>query len=152
METLNRQGWNILLGGLIPPTSRASSVRIQHVGLCENLIRAYRDRSGKYPTRQPALFLADIRSHSRTCRSESRWRRRAAPDRSGLCRCCPLLTSISLWLDPVYEGVYGAHVDHYDNDGPVFLKFFIHLNDVDVDTGAHSFIQGSHIRRKPQQF
>ena len=66
--------------------------------------------------------------------------------------CEPLLTSISLWLDPVFDGVHASHVYHYDNDGPTFLKFFIYLTDVDVESGAHAFFQGSHPHRKPVQF
>ncbi len=66
--------------------------------------------------------------------------------------CRPILCALGLWLDPVYKGYYGAHVYHYDNDGPAFLKFFIYLNDVDVETGAHTYIQGSHGRHKPEQF
>jgi hypothetical protein len=67
--------------------------------------------------------------------------------------CQPTLTSVTLWLDPVYEGqVYDAHIYHYDNDGPSFLKFFIYISDVDAETGAHTFIQGSHTRPKPVPF
>src|SRR5262249_44435803 len=66
--------------------------------------------------------------------------------------CEPLLTSVTLWLDPIFEGTYAAHVYHYDNDGPTFVKFFIYLTDVDTDSGAHSFIEGSHRHRKPAQF
>jgi len=66
--------------------------------------------------------------------------------------CRPTITSISLWLDPVYEGTYDAHIYHYDNDGPSFLKFFIYLSDVDTESGAHTFIQGTHTRQKPWQF
>jgi hypothetical protein len=66
--------------------------------------------------------------------------------------CLPVLTSITLWLDPVYRGEFDAHVYHYDNDGPSFLKFFIYLNDVGVESGAHTFIQGTHGRDKPRQF
>jgi len=66
--------------------------------------------------------------------------------------CEPLLTSVTLWLDPVFEGTYAAHVYHYDNDGPKFVKFFVYLTDVDTDSGAHAFIQGSHPHRKPAQF
>lgn len=66
--------------------------------------------------------------------------------------CRPVLTSITLWLDPVYDGSYDAHVYHYDNDGPRFLKFFIYINDVDADTGAHTYIQGSHSHIKPEIF
>jgi hypothetical protein len=66
--------------------------------------------------------------------------------------CLPILTSISMWLDNVYDGTYDAYIYHYDNDGPRFLKFFIYLSDVDVENGAHSFIEGSHGHRKPNKF
>jgi hypothetical protein len=63
--------------------------------------------------------------------------------------CRPTLTSISLWLDPVFDKYFDSHVYHYDNDGPAFLKYFIYLTDVDLDSGAHTF-EGSHRRRKPE--
>jgi hypothetical protein len=66
--------------------------------------------------------------------------------------CEPLLTSVTLWLDPVFDGINAAHVYHYDNDGPTFLKFFVYLTDMYVESGAHSFIQGSHPHYKPPQF
>src|SRR5690348_7930370 len=66
--------------------------------------------------------------------------------------CRPILGSITLWLDPVYDGKYDAHIYHYDNDGPRFLKIFIYISDVDVDTGAHTYIQGSHAHIKPERF
>jgi hypothetical protein len=66
--------------------------------------------------------------------------------------CRPILSSIALWLDPVYDGTYDAHIYHYDNDGPSFLKFFIYLKDVDAESGAHSFIQRTQVRLKPRQF
>jgi hypothetical protein len=67
-------------------------------------------------------------------------------------KCHPILTSVTIWLDGVYNGAFDAHVYHYDNDGPGFLKFFIYLSDVDRETGAHTFIQGSHDRKKPARF
>ena len=67
-------------------------------------------------------------------------------------KCRPILTSASMWLDPVYQGKFEPHVYHYDNDGPGFLKFFIYLSDVDIDSGAHTFIEGSHRRNKPKEF
>lgn len=66
--------------------------------------------------------------------------------------CRPTLTSVTLWLDPVSSGPAPAHVYHYDNDGPGFLKFFIYLSDVDAETGAHTYIQGSHGHCKPEVF
>jgi len=65
--------------------------------------------------------------------------------------CRPILTYVTLWLNPPYQGAYNAHVYHYDNDGPSFLKFFVYLSDIDADS-AHTFIQGTHGRRKPAQF
>jgi len=62
---------------------------------------------------------------------------------------CPVLAHVTLWLDPVYDGYYDAHIYHYDNDGPGFLKFFLYLTDVTEETGAHRFIQKSHSRKKP---
>lgn len=66
--------------------------------------------------------------------------------------CRPILTSVTLWLDPVFDGTPPAHVYHFDNDGPGFLKFFIYLSDVDSQTGAHTYIQGSHRHQKPEAF
>lgn len=63
----------------------------------------------------------------------------------------PLLTSITLMLDPAYRGVFDAHVYHYDLDGPRFIKYFVHLTDVDADSGAHAYIGGSHGHHKPPQ-
>jgi hypothetical protein len=65
--------------------------------------------------------------------------------------CRPILTTIAMWLNPPYEGSYNAHVYHYDNAGPSFLKFFVYLNDIDSDA-AHTFIQGTHRHLKPRQF
>lgn len=70
----------------------------------------------------------------------------------GYLGCSPLLTSVTLWADPVFNGTFQPHVYHYDNDGPAFLKFFIYLTDVDVDTGAHTYIEKSHGLNKPSQF
>jgi len=66
--------------------------------------------------------------------------------------CRPILTSITLWVDPVSKETVDAHSYHYDNDGPSFLKFFIYLNDIDTESGAHAFIQGTHGHHKPAQF
>jgi hypothetical protein len=66
--------------------------------------------------------------------------------------CRPVLTSIALWIDPVSKATVDAHTYHYDNDGPSFLKFFIYVNDIDAESGAHAFIQGTHGHRKPPQF
>ncbi len=63
--------------------------------------------------------------------------------------CRPIMTSLSLWLDSIYDKKFDAHIYHYDNDGPAFLKFFIYLSDVDIDSGAHTYIEGSQGIGKP---
>jgi hypothetical protein len=70
----------------------------------------------------------------------------------GYIGCRPTLTSVTLWLDPVFDGPAPTRVYHYDNDGPGFLKFFIYLSDVDSETGAHTYIQGTHGHNKPEAF
>ena len=40
-----------------------------------------------------------------------------------------------------------AQYFHYDNDFKKFFKVFIYLNDVDLNSGPHSFVQFSHNRR-----
>lgn len=67
-------------------------------------------------------------------------------------RACPVLTSITLWLDPPHKGHFEAHMYHYDNDGPAFLKFFIFINDIQAQAGTHNYIQGSHHHVKPDGF
>lgn len=66
--------------------------------------------------------------------------------------CRPTLAHITLFLDAPYEGKYGAYSYHYDNEGPGFLKFFFFLTDVEVGTGAHYFIAGTHAHNKPGPF
>ena len=61
----------------------------------------------------------------------------------------PTMTSVSLWLDTIYTKKYAAHVYHHDNDGPAFLKFFIYLTNVDLESGAHMYIDGSQGPGKP---
>jgi len=66
--------------------------------------------------------------------------------------CTPILTSVTLWLETASEAKVSSQNYHYDNDGPYFLKFFIYLNNIDSEAGAHTYIQGSHRHHKPQQF
>lgn len=75
--------------------------------------------------------------------------------------CRPILSSISLWLDPVMDGsgkddhkndTYDPHIYHYDNDGPKFLKFFFYLTDVDRESGAHCVIQKTQHPIKDKKF
>jgi hypothetical protein len=65
----------------------------------------------------------------------------------------PILTSISLWLDPPSENKsYQPHIYHQDNDGIKYLKFFFYLTDVDEESCPHRFIKGTHKERKPKKF
>ena len=65
----------------------------------------------------------------------------------------PILTSISLWLDPPSKNkTYSPHIYHQDNDGVKYLKFFFYLTDVDEKSCPHRFIKGSHLEIKPKQF
>ena len=63
--------------------------------------------------------------------------------------CRPVLAHVSLWLDAPCEGRFEPYLYHYDNEGPGFLKFFLFLSDVEVGTGAHHFVAGSHHPIKP---
>lgn len=67
-------------------------------------------------------------------------------------QCRPLLTSVSLWLNPACPGKHAPNIFHYDNDGPGFVKFFIYLTDVTEREGPHVFIRGTHAHRKPEKF
>ena len=67
-------------------------------------------------------------------------------------RCRPTLAHITLFLDAPYEGTYEPYRYHCDNEGPGFLKFFFFLTDVEIGTGAHYFIAGTHAHAKPHRF
>jgi hypothetical protein len=153
-DALRRRGWDILTWSLAPQEiasirdfafstpAYATDPEQAQVEIREGRIPheygRYQWRISEF-IRLPAVqkLIADSALH------------RIAQDYLG---CRPMLTSVTLWLDPVYDGHFGGHVYHYDNDGPGFLKFFIYLSDVDVDTGAHTYIQGSHGHIKPGQF
>jgi hypothetical protein len=153
VEKLLELGWNILpwrLGAddIAEITDFAFSTGAYAKDLGERIIIDRNDiprAHGRYMWRMsdiirvPAVqrLLADGAMH------------RIAQDYIG---CRPLITGIELWLDPVIEGTYRAHVYHYDNDGPAFLKFFVYLHDVDVETGAHTYIERTQGRGKPEQF
>lgn len=62
------------------------------------------------------------------------------------------LALITMWLDTAHPETYDAHVYHFDNDGPGFLKFFYYINDIGTLNGPHRFIKGSHHPIKPTQF
>jgi hypothetical protein len=63
--------------------------------------------------------------------------------------CRPVLAHVSLWLDAPCKDRFEPYLYHYDNEGPGFLKFFFFLSDVEVGTGAHHFVAGSHRPGKP---
>lgn len=64
----------------------------------------------------------------------------------------PVLSHVTLWMDPAYQGDFDPHVYHYDNDGPAFLKFFFYITDVEEDTGAHRYIRNTHAHQKPAPY
>lgn len=66
--------------------------------------------------------------------------------------CRPRLSSVTMWLNPSYAGANDQFDYHFDNDGPKFLKFFFYLTDMQIGTGAHYFIKGTHGPRKPAAF
>jgi len=66
--------------------------------------------------------------------------------------CRPIIAHISLFLDRPFKGNYEPYSYHYDNEGPGFLKFFFFLTDVEVGTGAHYFMVGTHPHIKPKSF
>jgi hypothetical protein len=66
--------------------------------------------------------------------------------------CRPTLAHVCLFLDRPMVGKFEPYEWHYDNEGPGFLKFFCFLTDIDIGTGAHHFIEGSHQPTKPPKF
>ncbi len=64
----------------------------------------------------------------------------------------PVLANVTLSIDAPADKKFDAHMYHYDNDGPRFLKYFFYITDVEPDTGAHCFIKGSHGHVKPEPF
>jgi hypothetical protein len=62
------------------------------------------------------------------------------------------LAHITMWLDIYHPETYDAHVYHFDNDGPGFLKFFYYITDIGISNGPHRFIRGSHHPIKPKHF
>ena len=78
----------------------------------------------------------------------------ALPEVAGLyLRCRPLITSVDCWQvvpidpSPQAEALYSAAAQtyHYDMDWIKFVKFFIHLTDVDDGaSGPFEYVPGSH--------
>ena len=56
------------------------------------------------------------------------------------------------WIFPVDEASYNpiriASYFHYDVDDYNSLRFFFYLTDVDIDSGSHLYVRGSHRRKR----
>ena len=62
--------------------------------------------------------------------------------------CIPALGTCNLrksFLTTLPEG--GTQIYHVDPNSPRFLKFFIYLNDVDMDGGPFCYVEGSHTKK-----
>ena len=71
-------------------------------------------------------------------------------------RCEPVFVDVGLWWSfPTQDSINAqaemAQFMHWDGDWNKWIKFFIHITDVDFDCGPHVFIKGSHqVNTKPQ--
>jgi ectoine hydroxylase-related dioxygenase (phytanoyl-CoA dioxygenase family) len=62
--------------------------------------------------------------------------------------CMPVLSTCNLrksFINNLSEG--GTQIYHADPNSPRFLKFFIYLNDVDIDGGPFCYVEGSHTKK-----
>jgi len=62
--------------------------------------------------------------------------------------CMPVLSTCNLrksFITNLPEG--GTQIYHSDPNSPRFLKFFIYLNDVDIDGGPFCYVEGSHTKK-----
>jgi len=64
------------------------------------------------------------------------------------------LKEVHLWFSPAMGGAPdsdAAQMFHFDYDAtPIWLKFFIYLNDVTSENGPHVFVKGSHRLKQPE--
>jgi hypothetical protein len=153
VERLRQDGYNILSKGLTPDDiSTIADFAFTTPALAGDLDKSIALSRDNIPTGQPRLswwthdlarlpVIQRLIADGPYCQIAQEY-----------LECRPTLAHISLFLDVPYEGKYGAYSYHYDNDGPAFLKFFIFLTDVEVGTGAHYFIAGSHAHSKPEPF
>jgi hypothetical protein len=59
--------------------------------------------------------------------------------------CRPTISSLSLWWSlPEHSQARDAELFHRDVDDWAFVKFFVYLTDVDLNSGPHAFVKGSH--------
>jgi len=59
----------------------------------------------------------------------------------------PIIDVLSMWWHTAYSNKpdkEAAQFYHFDMDRPKWLKLFIYLTDVTLDSGPHSFVEGSH--------
>jgi len=62
--------------------------------------------------------------------------------------CMPSLSTCNLRKSFVNDlAETGTQIYHVDPNSPRFLKFFIYLNDVDLNGGPFSFVEGSHKKK-----
>jgi hypothetical protein len=62
--------------------------------------------------------------------------------------CMPILSTCNLrksFINDLPEG--GTQIYHSDPNSPRFLKFFIYLNDVDINGGPFCYVEGSHNKK-----
>ena len=62
--------------------------------------------------------------------------------------CMPSLSTCNLrksFINNLPEG--GTQIYHIDPNSPRFLKFFIYLNDVDLEGGPFCYVEGSHTKK-----
>ena len=62
--------------------------------------------------------------------------------------CMPVLSTCNLrksFINDLPAG--GTQIYHSDPNSPRFLKFFIYLNDVDIDGGPFCYVEGSHTKK-----
>lgn len=59
--------------------------------------------------------------------------------------CMPTIDSIKAWWSlPGHDEAENEQFYHRDNDSIRFLKLFVYLTDVDLESGPHIYVRGSH--------
>jgi hypothetical protein len=65
-------------------------------------------------------------------------------------RCLPIYDFTAMWWTTRFgpkQYSQAAQEFHFDMDRLAFLKFFIYLSDVTLETGPHVFVSGSHVNK-----
>jgi hypothetical protein len=74
---------------------------------------------------------------------------RVLPVVSAYFGCKPIIDTIHAWWSiPGFDTAENEQFFHRDNDSIKFLKLFIYLTDVDLESGPHIYIKGSHQSNK----